>query len=69
MSVCERVYMNILLAEYCSPADAPKCLPCRSGDPGADWPLLQRLSFSNPEAFWPHLLSQLSMRFHTQPHR
>lgn len=41
----------------------------RSGDPAADWALLQRLSFSRPEAFWPHLLAQLSMRFHSLPRR
>lgn len=41
----------------------------RTGGPAADWPLLQRLSFVQPEAFWPHLLAQLSMRFHRQPDR
>ena len=41
----------------------------RTGDPAADWPLLQRLSFAHPEAFWPHLLAQLSMRFHRPPDR
>jgi hypothetical protein len=42
---------------------------CRTGDPGADWDLLQRLSFSSPEAFWPHLLQLLGVRFHSPPHR
>ena len=41
----------------------------RTGNPAADWPLLQRLSFAQPEAFWPHLLEQLSMRFHRPPDR
>lgn len=41
----------------------------RAGDPGSDWDLLQRLSFSSPEAFWPHLLHLLSIRFHHPPHR
>jgi len=42
---------------------------CRSGDPAADWDLLQRISFSNPEAFWPHVLRLLRIRFHKLPHR
>ena len=41
----------------------------RSGDPGADWELLQRLSWAAPEAFWPHLLARLRVRFHRLPHR
>ena len=41
----------------------------RSGAPAADWGLLQALSFSQPEAFWPHLLAQLTMRLHTPPIR
>ncbi|KAL4429385.1 hypothetical protein ABPG77_005159 [Micractinium sp. CCAP 211/92] len=41
----------------------------RTSDPAVDWPLLQRLSFSSPDAFWPHLLAQLSMRFHVPPLR
>jgi hypothetical protein len=41
----------------------------RSGDPAADWDLLQRISFSNPEAFWPHVLRLLRIRFHKLPHR
>ncbi|KAL4458600.1 hypothetical protein ABPG75_013465 [Micractinium tetrahymenae] len=41
----------------------------RSGRPGADWGLLQRISFSNPEAFWPPVLRRLGVRFHTPPHR
>jgi hypothetical protein len=44
-------------------------LACRTGDPGTDWDLLQRMSFSNPEAFWPHMLKQLGIRFHKPPHR
>ncbi|KAL4458608.1 hypothetical protein ABPG75_013473 [Micractinium tetrahymenae] len=50
------------------PGDAP-WQELRTGDPAADWPLVQRLSFSSPEAFWPHLLRHLSMRFHTPPLR
>jgi len=42
---------------------------CRSGCPLRDWDLLQRLSCSNPEAFWPPVLAQLGIRFHTPPHR
>ena len=61
--------MNTYEQNIAVPLILSKCLPCRSGDPGADWPLLQRLSFSNPEAFWPHLLSQLTLRFHTPPRR
>ncbi|KAL4429392.1 hypothetical protein ABPG77_005166 [Micractinium sp. CCAP 211/92] len=41
----------------------------RSGRPGADWGLLQRISFSNPEAFWPPVLRCLGISFHTPPHR
>ncbi|KAI3435948.1 hypothetical protein D9Q98_002006 [Chlorella vulgaris] len=41
----------------------------RSGDPGADWDLLQRISFSHPEAFWPHLLKLMGIRFRRQPTR
>ena len=41
----------------------------RTGNPAADWPLLQRLSFAQPEAFWLHLLEQFSMRFHRPPDR
>ena len=47
----------------------PNWLQLRSGDPAADWGLLQRISWANPEAFWPHVLRQLHIRFHTPPHR
>ena len=41
----------------------------RTGAPAVDWDLLQRLSFSSPEAFWPAVLEQLRMRFTTPPAR
>ena len=41
----------------------------RTGDPQADLPLLQRISFSHPEHFWPPVLQRLRIKFHTPPDR
>ncbi len=40
-----------------------------TGDPQADLPLLQRLSCSHPEHFWPPVLRALRIRFHAPPSR
>lgn len=44
-------------------------LQLRTGCPLRDWELLQRISFADPEAFWPHVLARLGIRFHSPPHR
>lgn len=41
----------------------------RSGDSAQDFDLLQRISFHNPEAFWPPVLKHLRIKFHTLPYR
>ncbi|KAK9862190.1 hypothetical protein WJX84_000590 [Apatococcus fuscideae] len=41
----------------------------RTGDPSKDWPLLQRLSWEAPEAFWPPVLRQLRINFAQPPTR
>lgn len=40
-----------------------------SGNPTADLPLLQRLSWQQPERFWPPVLARLNLVFHRQPDR
>lgn len=37
----------------------------RTGDPIRDWPLLHRTSVTQPELFWPALLTHLGVRFET----
>uniref|UniRef100_A0A1D1ZX96 Acetyl-coenzyme A synthetase N-terminal domain-containing protein n=1 Tax=Auxenochlorella protothecoides TaxID=3075 RepID=A0A1D1ZX96_AUXPR len=41
----------------------------RTGDPTQDWPLLQQISFEDPESFWPAVLQRLRIRFHSVPSR
>ena len=41
----------------------------RSGNPAADWPLLQRISYDHPNLFWPLVLERLNVKFHTPPDR
>ena len=41
----------------------------RSGCPSRDFDLLQRISFDSPEAFWPHVLKYLRIKFHRLPYR
>ena len=41
----------------------------RTGDAQADLPLLQRLSCSHPEDFWPPVLQRLRVHFHQLPSR
>jgi hypothetical protein len=40
-----------------------------SGDPARDWPLLQRFSCDEPEAFWSAWLQQSRIPFATPPTR
>ena len=40
-----------------------------TGDPAADWPLLQRVSYDHPTLFWPLVLEKLGIHFETPPTR
>lgn len=40
-----------------------------TGDPARDWPLLQRLSYHQPELFWPPVLKVLGVTFAISPHK
>ena len=41
----------------------------RTGDPAIDYPLLQRISCDDPEAFWPPVFEQLCISFQQRPSR
>jgi hypothetical protein len=41
----------------------------RTGQPAADWRLLQRVSCANPEGFWSAVLRELGVRFAAPPTR
>ncbi|EIE19718.1 acetyl-CoA synthetase-like protein, partial [Coccomyxa subellipsoidea C-169] len=57
------------LAAFMSSFQAEEWLRGKTGNPQVDLDLLQRISHSDPEAFWPPVLAHLRIHFHQRPSR
>lgn len=66
----QTVHRNSVVSDNrVSMLQGPKEWEARTGCPLQDLPLLHELSCSSPDTFWPAVLHELRIKFHTPPSR